>query len=693
MSTCNPLALLAALGVLGLTLPAAAVDTSEWKCESCPYPKGTSGTLDAGVGTVGDASSKFGDYTGLQKKGGYLALGGNLSYRGDAGYWADLAATDLGLDTRSLAARSGREGLYAFDLAYSELPRHFGDGAVPPFLGVGGAVLTLPAGYPVASSAAAGGLQPVALGFERKRLDLSGRWVGMEHWTYRVALRRDTREGTRAASGTFFSTVAQLAAPVDHVTDQLEVSAAYATRTLQGQLAWTLSQFRNDQQSLGWTSPFGAVVPGATRAQLALAPDNQLQQLSGQAGWQVTPMIRASGDFSIGRLTQNEPYLASTLTPSLAATIAALPPVPAALDGHVDLYNGSLRVTATPLANLRLNASYARDERRNNTGSASYPEVVTDLYIPAAARRNTPFGIVQERWKIGADYRGPAGLRLAFGVDEDQRQRSYTEVVNTRETTVWGRVRARPLEELWLVFKAAHAERRHSDYGVATWFNSQENPLLRKFNLAKRKRASAGVRGDYAVSDSVNVGLGADYVDDDYGESLVGLARARSANLAADLAVAFGEQTQLTLFAQGERVDSRQAGSQAFAAPDWSARTRDRFEVFGLTLKHAAIPDKLDIGAELSTSRARSEVTMATLAADPQFPDAKTAQDSVRLWASYKLQDNLSLTGQLRYESLTTQDWRLDGVLPGTIANLLAFGTQAPRYHLGVLQLGLRYRF
>ena len=79
MTTYSPLFLLAALGVLSAAGTAAAqVDTSQWKCESCPYPKGATGTVDAGVGYVSDDSATFGNYTGLNQKGAYLVLGGDV---------------------------------------------------------------------------------------------------------------------------------------------------------------------------------------------------------------------------------------------------------------------------------------------------------------------------------------------------------------------------------------------------------------------------------------------------------------------------------------------------------------------------------------------------------------------------------------------------------------------------------------
>ncbi len=70
MKIFSSLHLLAALGVLGAATGASAqVDTSQWKCTSCPYPKGTTGSVDAGVGYVSDSSQKFGDYTGLDEQG------------------------------------------------------------------------------------------------------------------------------------------------------------------------------------------------------------------------------------------------------------------------------------------------------------------------------------------------------------------------------------------------------------------------------------------------------------------------------------------------------------------------------------------------------------------------------------------------------------------------------------------------
>ena len=58
-----------------------------------------------------------------------------MSQRGDDGYFADLSAADLGLDSRRLSGAAGREGLYTLRIGYAQVPRSLTHGAATPFLG------------------------------------------------------------------------------------------------------------------------------------------------------------------------------------------------------------------------------------------------------------------------------------------------------------------------------------------------------------------------------------------------------------------------------------------------------------------------------------------------------------------------------------------------------------------------------
>ncbi len=695
MSTHSPLALLAALGALALAAPAAAqVDTSQWKCEKCPYTKGLEGQVEAGAGYTSDDSPTFGNYTGLDSKGAHLILGGQLAYRGEGGYWADLLADELGLDIRSIDGQAGREGLYSLWLGYQEIPRYFADGAQTPFLGNGGNRLTLPAGFPAnatLTSQMTPFLQPVEIGYEARRFELGGQWIGMENWTYRASLRRDVRDGTKPGAGSFFSTASQLAMQVDQTTDQFDVSASYATPTWQATLGYMLSQYRTGSDSLAWANPFAPVVPGATQGELAQAPDNSFQQITGSASYQITPTMRASADIAWGQGRQNESYLPATANTVL---LPSVPPLPAgSLDGDVSTFNFNAKLTAEALKDLRLTAIYAHDQRENETGSLAYPQVATDMFLAPTTRRSVSYDLKQDRVKLNADYRAFDTLKLSGGVDWDRRQRSFVEAVTTTETTVWGRAAWQAMEPLSLSLDLAWGDRDASRYGVSIWNSSPQNPLMRKVNLAPRERGNASARADWAINEQFTAGLSGTWTSDDYDETVIGLVESETKNVIADLTVALSERTRIYAFAQAERMDSRQTGSQAFAAVDWTGTVKDRSEAYGLGIKHAAIPDKLDLGADLVFTRARSDTAVATIMNEPPFPTARSSRDTIKLYAGYKLRDNLWLNGTFWHESYDSADWRLDGVTPSTVHDFLAFGNQAPHYSVNVFRVAVRYQF
>jgi MtrB/PioB family decaheme-associated outer membrane protein len=698
MKTFSSLHLLAALGVLGAAIPASAqVDTSQWKCTSCPYPKGTAGSVDAGVGYVSDSSEKFGDYTGLDKKGAFAILGGTVTRRGDDGYWADLWAEDLGLDNRRLFGRAGREGLYSLDIGYAEIPRHLTEDARTPFLGAKGSSQTLPAGFPAADTTSmplASTLQSLDTGYKYRRFDLGGNYLAGGPWNVRLSFRHDERDGSKPTSGSFFNSAAGLIAPVNEKTDQAELTVAYATRQLQATLGYQFSSFRNDSQSLTWTNPFFPVVPGATTGQLALAPDNQFHQIRGTVGYDISPTMRVTANAAFGRMTQDDGYLPATQNALLAPTIPTLPRQ--SLNGKVDTFNGGIKLTATPLAGLRLTGSYDRDVRDNKTPVDTYPVVTTDMLLGPTPRDNTPYSWTIDRFKVLGDYASdklPAAMRLTGGVEYEIRDRTYQEVVYTREWTLWGKVKAQPLENLSTWLRLEHAWRDNSTYGTATWFGYAENPLLRKFNLADRRRNAVEARLDYTVNTKVSVGLSGELTDDDYNDTSIGLVSARSGNVAAEVAFAIAEGTNGRAWLQLQQIRSKQNGSESFAAPDWTGRVKDKFEVLGFGIKHTAPESKYEVGADLTFSRARSEVSVDDGTGPPAFPDAKTSINSVKLYGAYRINDKVSVAGSYAYEHYSSDDWRYDNVGPATLPNLLALGIQPPHYSVNVFRVAVRYRF
>jgi MtrB/PioB family decaheme-associated outer membrane protein len=681
-------ALLAPLSAAHAADGVAPPDMSQWKCESCPTEQGASGSATAGIGYVTDDSAKFGEYTGLNKKGAYFVGDGEARYRGPDATYLNADVTDIGLDSRFIGLEGGRQGQYRLRLDYDEIPHFTSDTARTPYLGTGSNGLTLPPGFPAASTAQmplATTLQDVDLDTKRKAIGFSGTWTGMPGWEYSVGVRHEKKEGTQRTAGAFFTNAAQLVEPVDYTTDQIDASIAYLGARWQAKLSYYGSIFNNDNTSLTFQNAF--TFPPNTSGQLALPPGNEFHQVRASGTYLFTPGTRATADIAWGRMTQNEGFLAPTINPAI--TTGALPG--SSLDARAKTLDANAKVVSQLTEQLTANASYARHERDNDTSQAVYPWVTTDTFL-ATPRVNLPYDFKQDKGKVSVDYRHSALIKASVGYDYDRTERTNQEVDSTREQTVWGRIGSKPLDIIDGWIKFAHAERDNSGYHAVPSVVPLENPLMRKYNLADRDRDSAQLRADIAAAANLSIGVGAGWAHDSYTNSTIGLTSGNEFTLDADIALAVTELTTVHVFGSYQEIKSRQVGSQNFSTPDWAANNRDRVDFFGIGARHAVIKDQLDIGADYRRVYTRSLIEVDT-GITSRFPDIATSIDTLRLYATYRLNPKLRINADWWYESYRSADWHLDNVVPNTIPNVLTFGEQSPRYNVNVFRVSATYDF
>ena len=696
MKTPKPLILagaIAALPFAALAQQPEMPDLSKWPCSLCKFETTSSGSIEVGAGNVSRDAAKFGDFTGLHEKGGYFIGEVTSRYRGADGLYWNVRASDIGLDSRSASLEGGRQGAYRLFLDSDAIPRYYSDTARTPFLGSGGTGLALPAGFPAGTTGLmplATTLQPAELESKRNRIGVGGSWIPQASaWQFDLSYRRDNRDGTKRTSGAFFVNAAQLVEPLNSATDQIEASAAYSAGKLQARFTYYVSRFRNDVTALSWQNPFLVPAFAASSAgQLAAAPDNDFHQLAASLGYQFTPDTRASADIAWGRMTQNDGFLAPTLNGTLGA-----PALPGrSLDARAKTLNANLRVNSRLTDALRVNASYTHDERDNQTARAIYPWVTTDMFL-AVPRTNNPYSFEQDRLKLAADYRVTPALRASAGVDQDWRKYTFQQFTKTDETTAWAKGNWRALDNLDLSLKLAGSERRNSGAQVVDNVVPPENPLVRPYSLANRSRETLSARADFAATEKIQLGLGVDTSKDRYRDTAIGLTSGRDWSLNGDASLLLAENTTAHAFASHQVVKSRQAGSQAFANPDWSAETRDRIDVWGLGLRHAFIKDKFDVGADYVYTRARGATNVDAGVGDPPFPEQTTTRQGLQLTFTYRVDAQWSVNGGYWTERYRSANWALDGVAPASVPNLLAFGEQAPQYRVNVFRLAAKYRF
>jgi MtrB/PioB family decaheme-associated outer membrane protein len=683
----------AVLAAADEAVEATPPDMSEWKCKYCAFEEGWHGDMNLGIGYVSDDSAKFGEYNGLNEKGAYAIVDANLYYRSEDARYLDLSVSDLGIDSRSLSIAGGRQGSYDLFLSYDEIPHYISDSASTPYRGNGGDLLTLPSSWVRAGSTAGmtaldSSLQPVDIETMRKRLATGIKVTTESPWKYKVEVRRDDKQGNKYGGGSFFFNSTQLVEPVDYITDEIDAAVSYSARKWQAKFAYYGSTFSNANESLTWDNAYTPLAAGADQGQLALPPDNEFHQLTLSLAYDISDRNHVSADVAVGRMEQNADFVQATLNPTLA-----LPPLPAnSADAEVDTTNTRIKLVSMVTDQLRLSAGYSHDDRDNKTPQLVYDWVTTDTFI-GAQRSNQPYSVTRDSLSLQADYSYARGIKLGLGFKRDDTERDLQEVDNTREDTVSTSIRVRNIENLFLEFKLAVSARDGSTYEELTAVDPPQNPLMRKYNLADRNRDNIGLYANLTPSSYYSIGFSIDGYSDSYDKSVVGLTSSRSTSLNIDVSGMLSESTGVTVFLGTEKIQSEQAGSSAFADPDWIANNEDSFDNFGIGVTHVLIENSLDIGADYTLANSRGKITVNGSATAEPFPDFTTRLDSIRLYANYHVDENMSFRLAYWHETYDISDWASDGVDANTVSNLLGFGAGDGSYSNDVIKVSLGYTF
>lgn len=693
-----PLALLCASVIIAPAIAAGAgdagakVDTSHWKCSYCVFPSGWYGDVDFGAGYISDDSAKFGDFTGMDKQGVYPALDLDVHWRGkDANYY-DITGSNLGLDGRSLEIEKGKQGTYAVSLSYDRIPHMTYGDARTPFSGVGSDHLTLPPGWapgatPATMSGLSAALHPTDLRTDRETVGLGLRFIQSDHWKYDAKFRHETRDGTQMMGASFLLTSSIVPAPVDYTTNQVEASATYSDGKLQATFGYYGSYFRNADGSLVWDNPFIPYVSGADVGQLTLAPDNNFHQLQAAASYRLGDSTWASGSVSVGRMTQDQNFDASTVNSNLL--VATLPRTN--LDGNVRTVNARGRISSRLTHRLQVDANYTYDQRDNQTPQNAYQQVGTDVYV-GGYRTNTPFSFSHNRLGLDADYRLDGGTHLAAGYDHETRLYSYLGIDNAHIGTKWAEIRGILPHDMSVRLKYTSESRNVNGNRILSPGSLVQNPLLRQYNLADRDRHAARLSMDFSPTDTIGLGLNVQYGNDDYFGSEIGLSSGNQKLYSMDASYIPAESVNLHAFASWEALQSDMSNSQNFSVPDWAAHQEDLTRSAGFGAELPNIIGKLDLGLDFTYSVSHGSIDMRLPVTVPQLPDLLTRLNSTRIYGSYPVSQAFTVRAEYWIESYHSDDWSLDGVAPNTISNLLSTGVQSPDYVVRAVLVSVQYR-
>lgn len=668
---------------------AASQDDDHLICEDCPDASGKSGWIEGGIAMQSDDAYRLGRYTGYDEHGGQLNASGEYRYRAkDNGGYIDVHVEDLGLASRELGLETGRQGKYDFALEYDQIPNYREAETQSPFRHEGDGVLGLPAGWVPGSSTTtmptlAADLRNAPLHTERDRLGVKFAFIPGKHWELAGHFRREEKDGVKDMGATvYFNQSAILPVPVSSQTDDFGLTVGYTGPRLQARVAYDASVFKNDLNRIAWDNPYAAV-PGVAAGQMADSPDNEFHQVSALMGYQLSETTRIGAKFAQGRMTQDDALLPYTVNPAIAGS--ALPR--SRLDGEVDTTLAKLEINSRPADKLRLDASYTYSDRDNNTSVDTYDYVVTDA-LSGSLRQNRPYSFEQKLLRAKAGYRfGEADLSAGF--DHDQMSRTYQQVEETKDKTLWARLKIHPGEMVDATFKLSHANRDASPYTPQV----DEHSLMRIHNLADRERNKAGVEVAYTPNEKLSLGLDIEYLKDDYSNTSLGLREATGMTSNLNITYAFSERLTATAYYNHERLASDQAGNAWITAPavetPWLASDKNLTQTLGLAFNWAAIANKLDLGIDAVYADYSGKIQYAGATDMPQLGAILAG---IGVHGVYKLKDNVSLRAGYRYERYKESDWSKTGNVDA-VSSLLGLGAAPQDYDTHLLTLAVRYEF
>lgn len=681
------------------TETAHGVDTSDWKCESCPFPTAYESEVDVGALYVDEDSAKFGEFNGLDEKGGYPAVGASGSKRNESGTYFNYEVSDLGFDPEARLA-AGKEGQFEARLAYDELPRNAWDSTVTPFSRSGKDTLVLPSGWVRSGSTAgmtslAGALRPVGIGTERTSLGAGLDYLFGDSLKFFADFRREDSEGSRLGGANFIMQALQFAEPVDATHDQFKVGAVYRFKYGFARLSWYGSEYDNKLGSVTFDNPYLPQATDTTLGRKALAPDNKAQKLALDGNFRL-PWWDGVLNYRFAQGTMEQDDLLLPLSTSADLALGLLLPR-ARLNGDVDTTHYRASLSLRPHSRLRARVGYRYDERDDNTAPFALAGYVESDSASGPAVSTTRYGYERTRLDVYSEVRVFDWLYLSGGAEQDETKRSNLVTDKTEEARGWGRLRVRPhaTVEFTGTYGKSHTDADGGEYTVQA-FLPPENPLLRKFYLTNRDRDFAEGMLTWAPW-KLSFALQGSYANDEYRLSALGLKSSRDYRYSGTGSWAVTDKVSVYATAGYQNIVTDQEGQEGLPASilPWRATHEDEFQTAGGGLQWRDIGGKFDLGLDYSYAGSKGWIDTASAAPGVAgaFPMLRSKLNALRFSAGYDVNERLRLHLSFAREDYSSSDWALDGVEPATIRNVLGMGADPYNYTVNVIGLSFRYRF
>lgn len=601
-----------ALAVQGVLVAMYAMPAGAQEGQAASLKAPTS-SVEVGMIGVSSDSAKFGEYSGLDKSGGYFL--GDFSVRGGDAYgegngtgrWA-LTGSNLGLTSRALGATVAEQGQWNFGISFDALRHNTSDSYQTPYQGsMGGNAFILQPGFGTVPTAAPGtrtltgaqlgSFQNMDISNTRENTALTAGVNASRQWAIKVDYNHLAQSGAKLMGfGSYGSAavggagtnekVSILPMPTNSSTDTVNVALNWLGEVGHATLSYAGSFFRQHDDN-GVTFQTFTGTPNIQT--MGTPPSNDYQQLNLAGGYALWGKTKLSGGLSYGRNTQNAGYAYDTF--------AMVTPSPTtSLNGYVANTHADLKLTDQTTKDLSVSGVVKYDNRDNRTNSNIY-NFNAISGGNTANYPNTPLSIKKILGELAGDYRLDAKQKVRLAISREGVTRqcnnfasgggtpAYAPGTNcviapsTREDRLSAAYRVKATNDLNLNAGYGYGDRKTNfdQDARASMIGFDGNAIVNASNAAtsvpgvsglnagefrgfnpffeeSRKQQILKAGANWQATDEVSVGANGRYTDDKY-DSPYGVQKGTQWSLNLDTSYNYRENGALTVYVtQQERT-------------------------------------------------------------------------------------------------------------------------------------------
>ncbi len=642
-------------------------------------------------------------------------------------YWALSGVNALRRDqnTTLTLARGGR---YWLDVGYQQIPHLYSQVARSPYVETSAGVFSLPDSLQALNQRNSGayartmtdllrnaGGEDMLLMTDISRARLRAR-AGTD-WSFDVRATHRQRTGQKPwGTSLGFSDAIEIAEPVDQRTTDVDGVVDYR-RTVPRlgpvnlEASGGVSVFDNHVETLRWDSPrrLTDAASGAATGQMALYPSNQSVRGALALGLSLPRRSLLTGTVSMAQNTQNEDWLPFTVN----STVAQRDSLPGkSPDAKATILVQDYRLTTRALSAVTPTLRFHQYRYQNDTGPFTFAGIVPyDGSWTPGPNETVAYGQTWSTLGADADASPVHGVTVGATYEYLDRKHEDREVEEDTENAVAGRLHARSSAGLALDAKYRHGKREpkdflKDDYLDPTGTAYEEQPGLRRFDVADRTQDDATVGASYALGEQLDLSLSWRWLHNDYAvtDTVLGLRDEAQHLVTAEAAWHASDKVDVTgglgIGRTETRQRSRQSASSAVNMADsvtWNADLTDKSTYGYVNAQWLASP-KVTVLAGFEGSRSMGEfgLTNATHTAQSlpnQFYRRLDATGEVR----YRCNARTEVAGQYAWEQFDVNDFAAQNipyVFPtvGSVTGIF-LGTNLQSYRAHRVAAVVRYSF